>query len=396
MNAIEYTFWIFAFIVFYTYLGYGIVLGLLVWLKDRISPEPKLPFQQESELPEMTLFICAYNEEQVVDEKMRNTRSLNYPKEKLKILWVTDGSTDQTNQLLTQYPEARVAYDPFRGGKSAALNRGIQLVETSLVVFTDANAMIGENSLLEIARLFLNPMVGCVAGEKRVNQEGAQAAGATEGVYWKYESKLKEWDYRLYSAVGAAGELFAMRTALYTRLPKDALLDDFILSLRIAMQGYRIGYSSEAYAFENASANMQEEGKRKKRIAAGGLQSIVRLLPLFNIFKYGVLSWQYISHRVLRWTITPVFLVFLLPLNIALLWSDRFGLYASILLLQILFYALAFGGWRMSQRKLKNKILFVPYYFLFMNINVFQGLKYLIYNKGKGTWEKSKRDNLKI
>jgi len=273
------------------------------------------------------------------------------------------------------------------------LNRGIHFVETSLVVFTDANAMIGENSLLEIARLFLNPKVGCVAGEKRVNQEGAQAAGATEGIYWKYESKLKEWDYRLYSAVGAAGELFAMRTALYTELPKDSLLDDFILSLRIAMKGYRIGYSSEAYAFENASADMQEEAKRKKRIAAGGLQSIARLLPLFNIFKYGVLSWQYVSHRVLRWTVTPVFLFLLLPLNIVLLWSDRAVLYGVILFLQMLFYSLAFGGWRMSQRKLKNKILFVPYYFLFMNINVFQGVRYLIHNRGIGTWEKSKRDN---
>jgi len=393
MTGIEYTFWIFAFIVFYTYLGYGIVLGLLVRLKDRVCPEPKLSLHEESELPEMTLFVCAYNEDLVVNEKMKNTRALNYPKEKLKILWVTDGSTDQTNQLLAQYPEVRVVYDPLRGGKSAALNRGIHFVETSLVVFTDANAMIGENSLLEIARLFLNPKVGCVAGEKRVNQEGAQAAGATEGIYWKYESKLKEWDYRLYSAVGAAGELFAMRTALYTELPKDSLLDDFILSLRIAMKGYRIGYSSEAYAFENASADMQEEAKRKKRIAAGGLQSIARLLPLFNIFKYGVLSWQYVSHRVLRWTVTPVFLFLLLPLNIVLLWSDRAVLYGVILFLQMLFYSLAFGGWRMSQRKLKNKILFVPYYFLFMNINVFQGVRYLIHNRGIGTWEKSKRDN---
>ncbi|MFA6873218.1 MAG: glycosyltransferase family 2 protein, partial [Bacteroidaceae bacterium] len=326
MTGIEYIFWIFAFFVFYTYLGYGVVLGILVWLKDHICPEPKLSLSVESELPEMTLFVCAYNEELVVDEKMSNTRSLNYPKGKLKILWVTDGSTDKTNQLLARYPEVRVAYDPLRGGKSAALNRGIQFVQTPLVVFTDANAMIGENSLLEIARLFLNPKVGCVAGEKRVNQEGAQSAGATEGIYWKYESKLKEWDYRLYSAVGAAGELFAMRTVLYTELPKDSLLDDFILSLRIAMQGYRVGYSSEAYAFENASANMQEEAKRKKRIAAGGLQSIARLLPLFNLFKYGVLSWQYVSHRVLRWTITPFLLLLLLPLNVILLWSDSIGL----------------------------------------------------------------------
>lgn len=390
MNTIEILFWLGAFLVFYTYLGYGMILAVLVYLKEKLSPGEKLKLPED--LPHLTLFIAAYNEELIVKEKMENCHALIYPKDKLHILWVTDGSNDRTNELLKEYEDVEICYTPERKGKSMALNHGMEYVKTPIVVFTDANAILNQEALLEIIRLFSDPKVGCVAGEKRVIQEEEQSAGATEGIYWKYESKLKEWDYRLYSAVGAAGELFALRSELFTTLPHDALLDDFILSLRIAMKGYKIGYCKDAYASESASADMDEEAKRKVRIAAGGLQSIGRLLPLLNVFRYGTLSWQYISHRVLRWTVTPVVLFLLFPLNIVLLGSDRPVLYGVILLFQVVFYLMAWGGYLMAQRKLRNKLLFVPYYFVFMNINVFKGIRYLSKNKKKGgVWEKAKR-----
>ena len=168
---------------------------------------------------------------------MRNCRALDYPAGRLKIVWVTDGSNDRTNELLTGYPEVTVLFAPERRGKTAALNRGVPLVTTPLVVFTDANTMLGPEAIREIIRPFGDSKVGCVAGEKRVVQSREQAAASTEGIYWKYESKLKEWDDRLYTAVGAAGELFAIRRELFVAMPDDTLLDDFILSMRIAMQG---------------------------------------------------------------------------------------------------------------------------------------------------------------
>ena len=389
MRVIEILFWTGAFIVFYTYLGYGIILGIMVRIKEYFRPyvKPQLP----SDLPHVTLFIAAYNEELIVREKMENVYNLIYPKDKLHVLWVTDGSDDRTNEILKGYTDVMICYTPERRGKSMAINHGMEYVQTPYVVYTDANAMLNKEALLEIIRLFGNPKVGCVAGEKRVHQGEKQSAGATEGIYWKYESKLKEWDYHFYSAVGAAGELFALRTNLFMILSEDTLLDDFILSLRIAMKGYRIGYCREAYAMETASVDMNEEAKRKKRISAGGLQSIFRLLPLLNIFKYGRLSWQYISHRVLRWTITPFTLFALFPLNIILLWSEHVLLYSIILFLQVIFYLMAFVGTLLARRQLRNKILFVPYYFIFMNLNVFAGIKYLFLNKQKGVWEKAKR-----
>jgi cellulose synthase/poly-beta-1,6-N-acetylglucosamine synthase-like glycosyltransferase len=396
LNTIfTFLFWLFLILVFYTYIGYGIILWLLVRIKELFLPQRRLVLPDE--LPEVTLYITAYNEGEIIDAKMENCRAIEYPKEKLKILWVTDGSTDNTNEILKQYPDAIVSFQQARKGKTAAMNRGMAFVNSPIVVFTDANTMINSEAIKEIVKAFTNPRTGCVAGEKRiVVKEKDTASSGGEGAYWKYESFLKELDSRLYSTVGAAGELFAIRTHLFKELPEDTLLDDFVMSLQIAREGFRIHYCKEAYAIETASLNMQEEQKRKVRIAAGGLQSIVRLLPLLNPFRYGWLSFQYLSHRVLRWTVTPVALILLLPLNVTVIFLEvePMWMFQLLGLLQILFYLSAIIGYNLAQRALKNKILFLPYYFLFMNLNVFKGFTYLRNFKGNAAWEKASRREL--
>lgn len=399
MNTLTTLFFILLFIVFYTYLGYGILLWILVKIKQMFHPAPNENADGASKtsglseaLPEVTLFITAYNEEKVVDGKMKNCHELDYPKDKLKIVWVTDGSNDHTNDKLKEYADATVLFTPERKGKTAAMNRGMRFVTTPIVVFTDANTFINNQAIREIVNCFNTPKVGCVAGEKRVDMNSAAGAAAGgEGLYWKYESFLKKLDYRLYSAIGAAGELFAIRTSLYEEMPADTLLDDFILSLRITMKKYIIAYCDTAYALESGSADMKEEEKRKVRISAGGLQSIYRLSALLNPLRYGVLSFQYISHRVLRWSVTPVALFLLFPLNVILaIYSGNSLPYIILLLLQILFYAAGFYGYYLSTRSVKNKLLYIPYYFLFMNINVIKGFFYLKKHKG-GAWEKARR-----
>lgn len=379
-------------LVFYTYIGYGLVMWVLVKIKERVRPPARL--ELPGVLPVVTLFITAYNEEGIVDAKMANCLALDYPRDKLRITWVTDGSTDRTNALLAKYPQATVLFQPGRRGKTAAINRGMAFVETPLVVFTDANTFINREAVKEIVRQFTDPRTGCVAGEKRIEvKEKDNASSGGEGAYWRYESALKGLDSRFYSAVGAAGELFAIRTELFEEMPEDTLLDDFMLSLRIAGKGYRIAYCKEAYATETASLNMEEEEKRKVRIAAGGLQSIRRLRPLLNIFRYGWLSFQYVSHRVLRWTITPFVLLLLVPLNIILivLKAEPEWLYQLFAAGQALVYLTAIVGWYLARRSVKNKLLFIPYYFLFMNVNVFKGMNYLRNFDGNAAWEKAKR-----
>lgn len=389
MKTLAILFWAGALLVFYTYLGYGLLLRGLVSLRERFRPRKTAP--QSDTLPETTLLIAAYNEEAVVAEKMANCLAQDYPAEKLHIVWVTDGSTDRTDEKLSAYEGVRVLHEGSRRGKTAALNRAMEHIATPLVICTDANTMLNTGAVSAIVRNFADPAVGCVAGEKRVANKGGGNAAATEGVYWRYESKLKEWDDRLCTAVGAAGELFAFRRSLYEPQPADTLLDDFMISMRIAARGFRIAYCKEAYALESPSADMVEEGKRKVRIAAGGLQSVWRLRRLLWPRGHGILTFQYISHRVLRWTLTPVVLAALLPLNIALLWSAEPVFYGIVLVLQLLFYAAALGGWWCERRGRKNRLLFIPYYFLFMNLNVFRAAAYLMHHRGLGTWEKARR-----
>jgi biofilm PGA synthesis N-glycosyltransferase PgaC len=179
-----------------------------------------------------------------------------------------------------------------------------------------------------------------------------------------------------------------VRKSLYQDVPADTVLDDFMISMLIAAKGYRIVYEPDAYAIENASENVSEELKRKIRIAAGGIQSILRLKQLFNPFKFPVLSFQYISHRVLRWTVTPFLLILIFVLNAFL--PNNF-LYDSIFAAQILFYLLAFLGFIMEKRQIRIKALFVPYYFCVMNYAVLMGIIRYFTKKQSAVWEKAQR-----
>jgi len=393
MLALKITFWILLFIVFYAYIGYGIILFILIKIK-RLFGSGNIPAQSGYE-PDVTLFIAAYNEKDFVAAKVKNSFELDYPKEKLHMVWVTDGSDDGTPEVLKQYPGVEVHHLPQRSGKIGAMNRGMQFVKTPVVVFCDANTMLGRESIRRIVNLFSNPKVGCVSGEKRIfSKDKDSAAGAGEGLYWKYESTLKKWDAELYSVVGAAGELFAIRTELYQEVERDTLLDDFIISLRVAQKGYTIQYDPDAYAIETASANVKEELKRKIRISAGGIQSVIRLSSLLNIFKYGTLSFQYISHRVLRWTLAPLSLLCMLIAGFILAMNEgifKFGIYSIIFWLQVLFYLAALLGWYLENRSIRLKLLFVPYYFFIMNLSVFLGLKRYLKKSQSVNWERAKR-----
>ena len=393
MTTLKILFWICLVICIYTYVGYGVLLYLLVLLKRMVKGKPKqIELPEDSQLPDVAFMVCAYNEQDVVEMKMQNIHELDYPKDKLHVVWVTDGSSDNTNEYLKAYPEVEVIYSPERRGKTAALNHGLSMVTSDITVMTDANTMVNREAIREIVRCMQDPKVACVAGEKRVmSRHEGEIAAEGEGLYWKYESALKRLDSELYSAMGAAGELNAIRTHLYERMPETALLDDFIMSMRMVEQGYKIAYTSEAYAMEYGSANLEEESKRKRRIAAGGLQSSWWLRSMMNPFKNFMVAFQFVSHRVLRWSITPIALMALIPLNVALVMMKAGTVYTIIWILQILFYLTAFSGYLLEQHGHKNKLLYVPYYFLFMNINVFRGMHYLKTHQGGGTWEKAKR-----
>ena len=383
-------FWLSIFLVFYTFFGYGILLYVLV--KIRIKTKGKRPIpDNRGDYPTLTLIVAAYNEAAWIEEKINNTLGLEYPADKIHYLFVTDGSTDATPEIVARYPSIKLMHEAARNGKIAAMDRAMKCVNTEIVVFTDANTALNKKALLHIARHYADPSVGAVSGEKRVTIEEVSDATAGEGFYWKYESKLKTWDSELYSVVGAAGELFSVRTSLYEPIEPDTILDDFMISMRVAEKGFRIIYEPEAYAVESGSENVSEELKRKVRIAAGGIQSIVRLRALLLPFGHFTLSFQYVSHRVLRWTITPFLMILAFVLNWMILGNNQSAVYLTMFSLQLLFYCSAALGWMLEKNKVRVKLLFVPYYFCMMNYAVIAGIKRYLTKQQSVTWEKAKR-----
>ena len=385
-----------SFVVFYTYIGYGLLAWLLVKFRGKRGVASNL-----SELPHVTIIVPAYNERDYLPEKLQNCLVQDYPADRLHLLFVIEGSTDGSAEFLAQQQVSnlRILSGMERLGKIAAMNRAMQQVKTPITIFTDANTQLNHEAVSRLVSRFTDG-VGAVTGEKRIQVDNAEsAAGSGEGFYWRYESFLKKIDAELHSIVGAAGELFAIRTDLYETVEPDTLLDDFIISLRIAGRGYRVEYAPDAYALERPSHSVSEEKKRKVRIAAGGFQAMKRLAYLLNVSKYGLLSFQYVSHRVLRWAVTPFCLPLLLVLNGLILAVLQTGntypvteIYWWIMLLgQSIFYVAAYVGYVLENRQTRWKLTFVPFYFVFMNWCVLLG--FARFNRGNlsGVWEKSKR-----
>jgi biofilm PGA synthesis N-glycosyltransferase PgaC len=303
------------------------------------------------------LIVAAYNEEEFIRQKIQNTLELDYPKEALHLIFITDGSTDKTPALVNQFPEIQLLHSTARQGKVAAMHRAMSFVKTPYVIFSDANTLLNKESIRNMVKHYQNPAVGGVAGEKKVMQAaGEAAAGAGEGLYWKYESFLKKLDWQFYTVVGAAGELFSIRTELYEYPGDNILLDDFIISLRVCQKGYRVAYEADAFALETASSSMREEQKRKIRISAGGFQSMYILRRPAEHFQIPNLSFQYISHRVLRWTLCPLFLPLILICNVSLVAAGSSPVYTFLLAAQVLFYGLAFA--RLAAVAAKQKGVF--------------------------------------
>jgi biofilm PGA synthesis N-glycosyltransferase PgaC len=385
----ESVFWLGIAVVAYTYVGYGLFLYTFLKIFRR-----KKKNVYENFLPATTLVIAAYNEQEFIRQKIENSLALDYPTDKLSVLFITDGSTDKTPEIIREYGDLKLLHNNARRGKTAALNRAMDYVQTPIVIFTDANTLLNKDCIKNIVRHYADEKVGGVAGEKKVSTENNGSATAGEGIYWKYESFLKKMDSEFYTVVGAAGELFSIRTELFQKVEENVLLDDFIISLRVCLKGFKVAYEPSAFAVETSSASMKEEQKRKIRISAGGFQSMVMLKELLNPFKNFKLFLQYVSHRVLRWTLCPLLLPVLFIVNAGLSYRDSSPIYDYLFLLQVCFYLLALCGWLFANRDIKISLFYIPYYFIFMNLSVFIGFFRAIRKNQTVLWEKAARKKL--
>ena len=374
LALLQVLFWLAGGTMLYAFLGYP----LLIWLLARCAQRP---VRKASITPEVTLLVPAYNEARVIARKIENSLAIDYPSDRLEIVMVTDGSDDGTVDIVARYAEqgVRLYHQPRRQGKTAAINRVMPLVRGEVVVFSDANAMIERGALRTLARSFADPSVGGVAGEKRV-------LGGGEGLYWRYESFLKRCDSALSSVMGAAGELFAIRHCLFEPPPPDALIDDFVISLRLVEMGQRLVYEPEAVATEEPSPTLAGEWRRRCRIAAGGFQSVRWLSGLLNPAR-GRVAWQYFSHRVLRWAITPFLLPAVYGINLLLL---GLPLYRLVFVAQTAFYAAALLGYALARRGVQRGPLHAAFYFCLMNAAVLAGFWRYVTGTQPVTWAKGR------
>lgn len=389
INILIILFWIALAMVIYTYVGYGILTTMLVWIKKKIIPASKLDPDFE---PNVSLIIPCFNEGDFISKKIENTLSLEYPQSRLQVIYISDGSDDHSLEILKQHQDKYLwMHSAERKGKASAMNRAVLEASGEIIIFCDANTLLNQEAVRELVAPYADPRIGAVTGEKRIlvqNSEHVSSAG--EGLYWKYESWLKQLDSDLYSVVGAAGELMSYRKSLYQTLEPDTILDDFMQSMRVTLKGYRVAYNPKAYAMETASADVSEEWKRKVRISAGGWQSMSRLKRVLVPWPKPLLTFSYLSHRAFRWSVAPFSLLLLLLINPVLALYDPL-IYGPILAGQMMFYASALHGYLKDKKGEKNKFSFVPYYFTMMNLAVFFGLARFLKGSQKATWERAKR-----
>ena len=361
-------------IILYTFFGYPALICLLARLWPR-------PVKKANITPTVTLLIPAYNETSVIAEKLENSLALDYPANRLGIVVVADGSTDETTTIVASFADRgiRLLFEPERRGKITAVNRAMPLLASEIVVFTDANAMLDRGTLKALTRNFADTAVAAVAGAKRVLSGG-------EGLYWRYESHIKRCDSQLSSVMGAAGELFAIRRALFASTETDSIIEDFVMSMRLVGNGWRVVYEPEAVAREESAITLRGDWQRRTRIATGGFQAIRRLPQLLHP-RQGRIAWQYISHRVLRWAATPFLLPLVYLLNLAL-WERPF--YQLLLLGQTAFYMMGLWGFWRAKRGIRRGLSYAVFFFCFTNLAAIVGFWRYITDQQPVTWAKTR------
>jgi len=378
-------FLILLFLLFYTYSGYFILLKFISFYRSN-------PVQRGKYLPEATLLIPVFNGEKVIRDKLENCLKLDYPRDKFRIIVVSDSSSDRTDEVAQSYLKQGVKLIRLekRGGKTRALNSALKDIQTELVFFTDASTLLKEESLRNIARTFFDPDVGCVSGEDQSISTTSEKSEAGEVLYVGLEMKLRRLESIIGNLTGVSGCLYAIRKELVQEIPND-FIDDFYLPLEIVKKGKRVISEPEAVAYVTKVSGFKEEFRRRRRTTLGGLEVFFSEFPLLNPFKYGIFSLELLSHKLLRW-LTP-FLLLLLFLSSIFLLNTHF-IFKLTFLFELITILIALIHWLfLKDKKLSGIFSYAEsiFYFYLVNLALFLAWVKFISGKREIIWEPSKR-----
>lgn len=372
-----YIFWISFLFIFYAYIGYPFIL--LMWAKIRTKPIKKDYIE-----PAVSIIIAAYNEEKFIGQKIENCLALDYPRDKFEVIVVSDGSDDQTNEIVKGFEPKGIRFYFYEGrkGKAFALNLGISKSQGEIIFFTDARQILERDSLKGLVANFNDPSVATVSGELILlaQEESTESKGI--GLYWKIEKWMRKRESQISSVLGATGSVYACRKQFVKPIPVQTILDDVLIPFRGILAGYRSIFEVEARAFDLVSNNVAKEFRRKVRTLSGNYQLMMLEPSLLNPFKNPVF-FQFLSHKVAR-LIVPYALIFLLISSFFL----RSPIYKIFCGLQVAFYLLAlFSRW--GPNNFFGKIMEASGTLCLLNLAALVSFFKFATNPGRIEWEKT-------
>ena len=366
-------------VVWYAYVGYPALIWLLARWCGRAASRPEV---SDADLPRLSLVIAAYNEQKHIKERVRNALDLDYPADRFEVVVASDGSTDATEDIVAAFDDPRVrliAY-PERRGKAAVLNDTIGRLTGDVVMFSDANTTTNRDAARQLAAWFADPSIGVVCG--RLVLTDPRAGRNVDSLYWKYETFMKKCESKLGALLGSNGGIYAMRKSVYSPIPNDTVVDDFVIPLLArAKSGCRLVYDRDAVACEETPATITSEVHRRARIGAGGFQSIGILRGLLNP-KHGWVFFSFVSHKVARW-VSPFLLIAGLVGSAFLV---NYPLFAALFVAQVAFYLLSLvAGWLPAKPRFL-RFFRLPAMFTMMNAALFVGFLRWLFGVQKVAW----------
>lgn len=387
-------FWFCLLFIVYVYAGYPLIVAVLARLRRAREVYPEYT-------PNVSILIAAYNEQDVIAAKLENTLSLDYPAGCMQIVVAVDGSDDRTAEIVESFADRGVelSYDVRRRGKTVAINRVVPHLKHDIVVFSDANNMYAPDALRELVKPFANPEIGGVTGSKNIADD-SDAHARADGLYWKYESFIKENETRLGSCTGVAGEILAIRRSLYQAPADHVINDDFFIGMGVLRHGYRLVYAPKAHSVERSSLTEQDEAVRRSRIVAGRYQAMLmagRILPWHN----PVLIWQIVSHKFLRPLVPLVMMLAFAATLAACLWPPSVEQNAWLYLAspfnyfflagEMLTAVLAVFGGSLKEMGVFGKLLYIPTFLVNSNLAAVLGLYTFFTGRQTTLWKRARR-----
>jgi cellulose synthase/poly-beta-1,6-N-acetylglucosamine synthase-like glycosyltransferase len=357
--------------MFYSYVGYPLTLIILSFFsKNKV-------FKNDSFMPDVSLLIAAFNEQEGIAEKIENSLALDYPKDKLEIIIVSDGSTDKTDEIVKGFSDRGVRLFRVEGrvGKTEARNQAVLAMKNEIIVFSDATATYEKDAILKLVQNFADQSVGMVSGNLKYFDKGNGSMGLATKIYWSYEKVIKKAQSKLFTLTGAVGCINAFRRELYHVLP-PSIIEDFTEPLMIVAQGYRIVYEEEAISYERTTQKPSQEFNMRVRVIRGGM----------TFKKHSFVLFQLIGHKVLRW-LMPIFLIFLFFLNLASFIFNHNVLTDALMVAQLLCYFTAVFGILWKAPGILGKIISIPTYFLVVNMASLKALYLTLTKDLEATWE---------